>query len=155
MRNYLGQILRANEYLSIDDELIKGLLEKQRSLRFHQRAHLARYGQPHKIGELFISHGYCASGHVLDALSIQLGIPIVDLREINFRKVPQLMSPQACEYWDLIPLGTNAKGERVVGVRNFDQIKLDLIAKNIGFRFAVMLITPEDFRTAKKLIYGI
>ncbi len=126
-------------------------------LQLDEALHKQKIAKTHRrIGEVLMKLGYISKNHIIECLSIQLGIPIVKLsdREISER-TRNLVDPNIATLYRVIPV--EERGRTIVlAMEDPTNINnLDNLSRLLDRTVEPVLTTQEEIKTALTKYYGL
>ncbi len=138
-----GQILI--EQKIITEEQLREAIHRQQTTMSHRR-----------IGEILVRLGYISKSHIIETLSIQLGIPIIKLSEREIpERVRNIMDGSIATLYKVVPV--EVRGDKVI-IATSDPTNvnnLDNIARLLDRSVEPILASPEEITMALGRYYGV
>ncbi len=138
-----GQILV--EQKIITEEQLREAIHRQQTTMSHRR-----------IGEILVRLGYIGKSHIIDILSIQLGIPIIKISERGIpERVRNIMDGSIATLYKVVPI--EVRGDTVI-IATSDPTNvnnLDNISRLLDRPIEPVLASPEDITMALGKYYGV
>lgn len=141
IRKRLGEILLDAKRLR-DEDLSKALAEQK------------KYGE--KLGKVIIKLGLLSEKEIIDTISRQLGIPIVDLDEANIQEdLIKLISVDTAKNCMAIPVEKRFNVLKLAMVDPLDIDAMDEIARIVRMETEPLIVTEGELKRALEKYYGI
>ncbi len=138
-----GQILVERKIIT--EEQLREAIHRQQTTMSHRR-----------IGEVLVRLGYISKSHILETLSIQLGLPIVKLSEREIpERVRNIMDGGIATLYKVVPV--EIRGDKVI-IATSDPTNvnnLDNISRLLDRPIEPVLASPEDITKALAKYYGV
>ncbi|HOV33887.1 MAG TPA: ATPase, T2SS/T4P/T4SS family, partial [Candidatus Hydrogenedens sp.] len=138
-----GQILVERKIIT--DEQLREAIHRQQTTMSHR-----------KIGEVLVRLGYIGRSHILETLSIQLGLPIVKLSEREIpERVRNIMDGSIATLYKVVPV--EIRGDKVI-IATSDPTNvnnLDNISRLLDRPIEPVLAAPEEITKALGKYYGV
>jgi type IV pilus assembly protein PilB len=141
IRKRLGEILLEAKKLR-DEDLSKALAEQK------------KYGE--KLGKVIIKLGFLSEKEIIDTISRQLGIPIVNLDEVNIQEnLIKLISVDTAKNCMAIPVEKRFNVLKLAMVDPLDIDAMDEIARIVRMETEPLIATEGELKRALEKYYGI
>jgi type IV pilus assembly protein PilB len=141
IRKRLGEILLDAKKLR-DEDLSKALAEQK------------KYGE--KLGKVIIKLGFLSEKEIIDTISRQLGIPIVNLDEANIQEnLIKLISVDTAKNCMAIPVEKRFNVLKLAMVDPLDIDAMDEIARIVRMETEPLIVTEGELKRALEKYYGI
>ncbi|HBE44205.1 MAG TPA: type II secretion system protein GspE [Deltaproteobacteria bacterium] len=141
IRKRLGEILLEAKKLR-EEDLSKALNEQK------------KYGE--KLGKVIVRLGLLSEKEIIDTISRQLGIPIVNIDDIEIPKdVIQLFNVDIAKNYMVIPFEKRFNVLRIAMVDPLDIDAMDEIARIVKMETEPCIITEGQLKRALEKYYGI
>ena len=141
IRKRLGEILLDAKKLR-DEDLSKALAEQK------------KYGE--KLGKVIIKLGLLSEKEIIDTISRQLGIPIVDLDGANIQEdLIKLISVDTAKNCMAIPVEKRFNVLKLAMVDPLDIDAMDEIARIVRMETEPLIATEGELKRALEKYYGI
>jgi type IV pilus assembly protein PilB len=115
-----------------------------------------RQGGRPKIGSLLIQKGYVDEKTLLDFLSKQFGLPIIDLARFEFKPgCIDLIPDNIARKYEIIPIGKEGSTLKMVISDPSNIFAIDDLKFLIGSNFKLFLATERDLKEALDKYYGL
>ena len=140
-RKRLGEILVEAKKLK-EEELHKALAEQR------------KYGE--KLGNVLIRMGLLSEKEIMETVSKQLGIPIVNLFDANLsEELVRLIPENMAKNHMVIPFERNFSVLRLAMIDPLDINALDEVARFLRMEVAPCIVTRSEMKWALERYYGI
>ncbi len=137
-----GQILIERKIIT--EEQLREAIHRQQTTMSHRR-----------IGEILVRLGYIGKSHIIETLSIQLGIPIIKLSEREIpERVRNIMDGSIATLYKVVPI--EVRGDKVI-IATSDPTNvnnLDNISRLLDRPIEPVLASPEEITAALAKYYG-
>ena len=141
IRKRLGEILLEAKKLR-EEDLSKALAEQK------------KYGE--KLGKVIIKLGLLSEKEIIDTISRQLGIPIVNLDEANIQEnLIKLISVDTAKNCMAIPVEKRFNVLKLAMVDPLDIDAMDEIARIVRMETEPLIVTEGELKRALEKYYGI
>jgi len=141
IRKRLGEILLEAKKIR-EEDLSKALVEQK------------KYGE--KLGKVIVKLGLLSEKEIIDTISRQLGIPIVNIDDMEIPKdVIQLISVDTAKNYMVIPFEKRFNVLRLAMVDPLDIDAMDEVARIVKMETEPCIITEGQMRRALERYYGI
>jgi len=141
MRKRLGELLLDAKKLT-EKDLLRALTEQK------------KYGD--KLGEVIVKLGMLSEREIIDTVSKQLNIPIVDLKELEIPEdVVSLITADIAKNSMLIPVMRRHNVLKLAMVDPLDIDAMDNVARMVKMEIEPLIVTEDELKQALEKYYGL
>ncbi len=137
----LGELLLDAKKIS-ENDLVGALTEQK------------KYGD--KLGKAIVKLGLLSEKEIIDAVSEQLSIPIVNISELKIpEEVINLVPPEVAKNSLMIPILKTRNVLKIAMVNPLDIDAIDTVAKLLKMEIEPLIVTEGDLKQALEKYYGL
>jgi type IV pilus assembly protein PilB len=137
----IGELLVMNGI--INEEQLKHALQQQASTR-------------KKLGEILIDHGNITERQLVEALEFQIGVPVVNVKEVNFDKATvHLIHEATARKYDIIPIEQAGGKMKMAMVDPLNHEAIKQIQMETGLTVQPLIATRSEVDQAINQHYGV
>ncbi len=141
MRKRLGELLLDAKKLT-EKDLLRALTEQK------------KYGD--KLGEVIVKLGMLSEREIIDTVSRQLNIPIIDLKELEIPEdVVSLITADIAKNSMLIPVMRRHNVLKLAMVDPLDIDAMDNVARMVKMEIEPLIVTEDELKQALEKYYGL
>ena len=141
IRKRLGELLLDAKKLT-EKDLLRALTEQK------------KYGD--KLGRVIVKLGMLSEKEIIDTVSKQLNIPIVDLKELAIpEEVVSLISAEIAKNSMVIPVMRRHNVLKLAMVDPLDIDAMDNVARMVVMEIEPLIVTEDELRQALEKYYGL
>jgi type II secretion system protein E len=139
--------------MSVGEALVaKGLISREQL----DQAIAARTSPSERLDQVLIRDGLVSEEHILQVLSEQLTIPVVELKEVDIDKdLLKLIPARLVHKYGLMPINRNGKGVRVATADPYNMYALDEVRTCINMPVEPVLAPRSEINKFIKAFYGV
>ncbi len=140
-RKRLGELLLDAEKIT-EKDLLRALTEQK------------KYGD--KLGKVIVRLGLLSEKEIIDTISRQLSIPIVNINELTIpEEVVKLLSAETAKHSMAIPVMRRQNVLRLAMVDPLDIDAMDNVARIVKMEIEPLIVTEGDLKLALEKYYGL
>jgi len=141
MRKRLGELLLDAKKLT-EKDLLRALTEQK------------KYGD--KLGKVIVKLGMLSEKEIIDTVSKQLNIPIIDLKELEIPEdVVTLITTDIAKNSMVIPVMRRHNVLKLAMVDPLDIDAMDNVARMVKMEIEPLIVTEDELRQALEKYYGL
>jgi type IV pilus assembly protein PilB len=141
MRKRLGELLLDAKKLT-EKDLLRALTEQK------------KYGD--KLGKVIVKLGMLSEKEIIDTVSKQLNIPIIDLRELEIPEdVVTLITTDIAKNSMVIPVMRRHNVLKLAMVDPLDIDAMDNVARMVKMEIEPLIVTEDELKQALEKYYGL
>ncbi|NLT22552.1 MAG: hypothetical protein GXX82_05855, partial [Syntrophorhabdus sp.] len=141
MRKRLGELLLDAKKLT-EKDLLRALTEQK------------KYGD--KLGKVIVKLGMLSEKEIIDTVSKQLNIPIIDLKELEIPEdVVTLITTDIAKNSMVIPVMRRHNVLKLAMVDPLDIDAMDNVARMVKMEIEPLIVTEDELKQALEKYYGL
>lgn len=141
IRKRLGELLLDAKKLT-EKDLLRALTEQK------------KYGD--KLGKVIVKLGMLSEKEIIDTVSKQLNIPIIDIKEMDIpHDVVSLISPDIAKNSMVIPIMRRHNVLKLAMVDPLDIDAMDNVARIVKMEIEPLIVTEDELKQALERYYGL